>query len=85
MQKDMARQLRDFQAGNGTMPLDWLTYHHILPYAQYAGKVGPAGGYADVLQQMPSAYGDKSLPKSQLGIDWWYWVIIGGAIYFYLR
>lgn len=40
-----------FHFGNGTPPLDWLTRHNVLPPAMFAGKVGPAGGYADPLNE----------------------------------
>ena len=35
--------------GNGTLPLNWTAAHHALPAAKYAGHVGPAGGYKDLL------------------------------------
>lgn len=40
-----------FHFGNGTPPLDWLKRHNVLPPAMFAGKVGPAGGYADPLNE----------------------------------
>jgi len=87
MQEDLAHQLRQFKQGNGTMPLDWLQYSHILPYATYAGRVGPAGGYADFLVQQPNAYsmagGDQQM-QSMFSSPW-YWAAVGAIAYLYLR
>ena len=86
MQEDMAHQLRQFKQGNGVMPLDWLQYHHILPYATYAGKVGPAGGYADYIKHVPDAYPSSGKQQMQAMFSSpWYWAGVAAAAYLYLR
>jgi hypothetical protein len=66
-----------YQFGNGTLPLDWLTRHSVLPNAMFAGKVGPAGGYADPLNQSMYYQGREST-------SWMGPAVVAGLIIFVL-
>ncbi len=47
-----------YSHGNSSLPLDWTGVAHPLPAAKYAGEVGPAGGYMDLLKRK-TAYEPK--------------------------
>jgi hypothetical protein len=48
-QNQFAMHLDKWQLSPFHRPMDWVQYHHTLPPAYMAGKVAPAGGYAEMM------------------------------------